>query len=106
MNTATEYNYAQQSRQPDWFDPNNALHVSATSGSSPFNEWYAFESRRQAVADLSGAANQSYVDNFVELDGEIYHTDDVDFDEFGNSAIRPSARPADLAEIVRAQSRF
>jgi hypothetical protein len=42
--------YASQSNKPDWYRSDDTkLYHSATSGSSPFNEWYEFDDRAEAL---------------------------------------------------------
>ena len=107
--------YAQQSTKPDWFQSDESkLYESATSGSSPFNEWYEFDDRADAF-DLIGKAfdSQSFLDRFTpHTDGEIY-----DFDQFTPESVetaddsdgyvlKDDAKPATLAEIIDAESPF
>ena len=56
--------YASQSNKPDWYRSDDTkLYYSATSGSSPFNEWYEFDDRSDAL-DLAAKSfdSQSVVD--------------------------------------------
>ena len=86
--------YASQSNKPDWYRSDDTkLYYSATSGSSPFNEWYEFDDRSDAL-DLAAKSfdSQSVVDRFYFNEGELYvhETDEV----------------ADLQEVIDAESRF
>lgn len=48
--TYPNFKYAQQAAKPLWFNEHpDWLYASATSGNSPFNEWYGFQSRQAAL---------------------------------------------------------
>lgn len=87
--------YASQSNKPDWYRSDDTkLYYSATSGSSPFNEWYEFDDRADAL-DLVAKSfdSQSVVDRFHFNEGELYVREtDVEV--------------ADLQEVIDAESRF
>lgn len=97
--------YVMQPEKPEWYESNpDKLYYSATSGSHPRNEWYGFDSRQEALDFISEAfISQSYHDNFEWLDGEIYHQ----FDMWA-TAEKPwkNVSPADLSEVIRAESIF
>lgn len=106
MSKYTEYEYAQQSSKPEWFGTFE-INLSAQSGSSPFNEWYGFKSREDAVAVLSENNSQSFIDQFEVVSGEIYDTDSTEWcDDKEEMILAIDAKPADLNDVVRAQSRF
>ena len=46
--------YSQQSSAPKWFQSDESkIYESATMGSSPFNEWYEFDDRKDAIIALA-----------------------------------------------------
>lgn len=115
--------YCQQSTAPKWFEEleneGEAITISVTSGSSPFNEWYAFKDRAQAVDFISDCfRSQSFTDGFELAQGEIYDSeelhallseqfgDDHDFSEVIDDADLSSLDPADLRAACEAESRF
>ena len=113
------FKYASQSHAPSWFDPAEPLHVSATSGSSPFNEWYAFNSYEDAYHVIAGFSSQSFIDDFVQVDDEqeFYHHDDVTSEEVFKRGFpvdgyvtthkpKEGASPACLQSLIDAESRF
>ena len=75
-------------------------------GSSPFNEWYEFDDRKEAIDFLAGGRCQSFVDYFEVVGGEVYNAGDVEWGEFGDPTVDDGAKPASLSSIVSAQSRF
>jgi hypothetical protein len=87
--------YAKKAYQPDWYRSDDAkIYYSATSGSSPFNEWYEFDDRSDAL-DLIGKAfnSQSFHDGFYFQNDELYvHGTDEEL--------------ADLQDVIDAESRF
>ena len=105
-----EYNYAKQAHAPDWYDRTNYLHVCATSGTSPFNEWYAFQSEQDAHDIACGFNSQSFIDAFV-LVGEgstakFYHMEDVTMDDDCEATANPGTTPACLQSMGDAESAF
>ena len=106
--------YKQSATAPEWFKSDNLkLYASATSGSSPSNEWYEFDDRCEAIWD-SGMTfkSESFMDGFCWFEGEIY-----DFDQFTPESMQAADDPegyvlkegaevASLDEIVQAESRF
>ena len=99
-----EFNYAKQAYAPDWYDRHNPLHVAATSGTSPFNEWYAFQSEQDAH-DIAGSfKSQSFLDEFVNIKGRFYHTEDVMWDR--DDTPLSEKTPACLQSMVDAESAF
>jgi hypothetical protein len=106
--------YSQSATAPEWFQSDDSkIYASATSGSSPFNSWYEFDDRSDAL-DLIGKTfdSQSFVDRFCWFAGEIYDyeqftpesldtADDVD-----GYVLKDDSEVADLGEIVEAESRF
>ena len=87
--------HANQAEQPDWYRSDDTkIYYSATSGSSPFNEWYEFDDRSDAL-DLIAKAfqSQSFVDCFYFSKDELYvHGTDEEL--------------ADLQDVINAESRF
>lgn len=107
-----EYNflYARQASKPEWYDEAAKIGIAAcaTSGSSPFNEWYAFKDRAAVLNHVGKLFNsQSFVDGFEWAGSEIYRRDDLVFNEDSEEYSAPeNAKPADLSEMVQAESRF
>ena len=97
--------YERQARKPDWYRSDDTkLYYSATSGESPFNEWYEFDDRAEAVEHF---ADEIKIESFCWLGGEIFHTEDLTYDETSEGFIgREKAQPADLADVVQSVSRF
>lgn len=97
--------YEKQPNKPDWYRSNDTkLYSSATSGSSPFNEWYEFDDRAEAVEHF---ADQIQIDNFCWIGGEIFHNEDLEYDEVIEGFVRiKGAQPADLDAIAQSVSRF
>lgn len=97
--------YASQSYKPDWYRSDDTkLYYSATSGSSPFNEWYEFDDRAEAIELF---ADEIRPEKFCWLGGEIFHMEDLDYDEVTEGFVRSKgAQPADLADVVQSVSRF
>lgn len=115
--------YCQQSTAPKWFEEleneGEAITISVTSGSSPFNEWYAFKDRAQAVDFISDCfRSQSVTDGFEFAQGEIYDSEEVyalldaqfgegyDYSDVIDDADLSSLTPADLRAVCEAESRF
>jgi hypothetical protein len=100
--------YSQQSSAPEWFQSDKTkIYESATMGSSPFNEWYEFDDRKDAIDCLAAGNNQSFVDDFEVVGDEIYRNDDLEWNEDADSlTVTKGAKPASLSSIVSAQSRF
>ena len=87
--------YASQPNKPDWYRSDDTkLYYSATSGSSPFNEWYEFDDRSDAL-DLVAKSfdSQSVGDFFYFNEGELY-------------VRKTDVEVADLQEVIDAESRF
>ena len=106
--------YSKSATAPEWFRSDDSkIYASATSGSSPFNEWYEFDDRDDALDHIGKTFHsQSFVDRFSLFDGEIY-----DYDQFTTESIetaddldgyvlKDDAEVADLGEMVEAESRF
>ena len=104
------FNYARQSHAPDWYERTNYLHVCATSGTSPFNEWYAFQSEQEAHDLACSFKSQSFIDEFVlvgeGLTSKFYHVADVTFDDDCEATANPGTTPACLQSMVDAESAF
>lgn len=97
--------YERQPNKPDWYRSDDTkLYHAATSGSSPFNEWYEFDDRAEAVERF---ADEIKLEEFCWLGGEIFRTEDLTYDEISEGFIgREKAKPADLDEVVQSVSRF
>ena len=99
--------YSQQSNAPEWFKSDDSkIYHSATSGTSPSNEWYEFDDRDDAL-DLINKAfhSQSFIDRFTEWNGEYYYTDEIIWD--GDSPRNlVCCNKADLADMIQAESPF
>lgn len=108
--------YARQATAPEWFElaqKEGYITACATSGTSPFNEWYAFKDRAQAIRMIDMQFNsQTLVDNFVKIGDEYYDYDQIDpksmetADDAEDFALIEGAKPADLQSMVWAESRF
>jgi len=84
MKTTTKtMKYAQQANKPAWYQSNDSkLYFAATSGSSPFNEWYEFDDEKDAIKFISiHHMSLSYLDNMIIHDGALYHLDDTIIDD-------------------------
>ena len=112
-------NYKQQANEPAWFNENeDHFYHAVTSGSSPFNEWYEFESEEAALDFALTFESQSVIDHFcrVTTDGKDkwYHNADVgigsnpyaSFDEEEGYAAQQGSEPASFADLAQAESRF
>lgn len=97
--------YERQSSKPEWYDSNSAkTYTKVTFGSSPFNEWYEFENRSEAIEHF---ADQINIDHFHWLGGEIFHIEDLFYDEVSEGFMyKKRPIPADLGEIAQSVSRF
>ena len=114
-----EYNYTQQATKPEWFG-SQEINASAESGSSPFNEWYGFNSnngrstRQSALETIRETfSSQTFTDNFISIGFEIYHVDDTREITGGRKTTEEpefepvhDAIPATIAELIFAESRF
>lgn len=105
-------NYNQQANQPSWFNENeDYFYHSVTSGSSPFNEWYAFTSEEDALKFALVFESQSVIDHFsrVTVEGKErwYRNDDENGGNVGCVPIDAyENRPASFADLAQAESRF
>lgn len=97
--------YERKARKPDWYRSDDTkLYYSATSGSSPFNEWYEFDDKAEAIEHF---ADQTETDQFCWIGGEIFHTEDLTYDEISEGFIgREKAEPAAIDDLVQSVSRF
>ncbi len=112
--------YAKQESAPEWFRADDSkIYESATSGSSPFNEWYEFDDRADALELISKCFDsQSFVDRFQDAQGEFYESEELhgllveqfgqdhDFDEVVDLADLSGLLPSNLGEMIEAESRF
>lgn len=121
---ADGYVYARQASEPWWYtqgdtpsdvaaetnDGNGPSYVSATSGSSPLNEWYAFASEDAGmeffIDRLNGEASDSMKERFAVVGDEIFRAEDCAFDDGGDATPNDDAEPATLQELADADSVF
>lgn len=114
INQNKKMQYSQSATAPDWFQSDDSkIYASATSGSSPFNEWYEFDNRADALDHIAKAFDsQSFVDGFCWFGGEIYDYDQFTpesmetADDIDGYILKDGAEVADLGEMVEAESRF
>tara|TARA_R100001591_G_scaffold111551_1_gene123233 strand:+ start:1017 stop:1349 length:333 start_codon:yes stop_codon:yes gene_type:complete len=109
-----EYEYEQSASPPEWFRTDESrLYFSATSGSSPFNEWYEFKDRADAlkyIAEMFHSA--TFVDHFVWFQGEFYEYDQFKpesietADDIEGYVLKDGAKVADLGDMIEAESPF
>ncbi|OBQ34408.1 MAG: hypothetical protein AN487_18270 [Anabaena sp. CRKS33] len=110
-------NYYRGESAPDWWDiiqdsPGSEIILeSATMGSSPNNEWYAFRDRAAAVTlIISTFDRQAFVDNYTYVDSEFYRTDDLEATKTDDGeivySIPAGVKTASLAEMIACESRF
>ena len=99
--------YKQQATNPDWWNTNSdCIRIAATSGTSPFNEWYQFESREEGLSFIQETFNsQTYIDNFAWIDGEIYDVNDIIWNS-DEPEVKNNAAPAELIDVIKAESKF
>ena len=112
--TMSLLNYKRQATQPTWFNENEShFYHSVTSGSSPSNEWYEFETEDTALAFTVSFESQSVIDHFTLAPTEdgperYFETEDIaDLGDFDLPAsAKEGATPASFAELAQAESRF
>ena len=107
-------NYEQQANEPNWFN-HHASHFyhRVTSGSSPSNEWYEFESEEDALDFALTFESQSVIDHFIRATTEDgrdrwFHDEDIEVmaDGWEPAVAKQDAEPASFAELAQAESRF
>ena len=110
--------YYQGKGGPEWYSilskskESTILLGSATMGSSPNNEWYAFRDRAAAVSHIRNTfERQAFVDNYTYLDetSEYYRTDDLEATETDYEityTVPEGIEPAGLGEMIQCESRF
>lgn len=105
--------YKQSTTPPYWFQSDDTkLYRATTSGSSPFNEWYEFKDREDALKLIATFDSQSFVDRFVWFQGEIYDYDQFTpesmetADDVDGYLLKDDAEVADIGEMIEAESRF
>jgi hypothetical protein len=100
--------YAKQPSAPEWFRSDDSkLYESAQSGSSPFNEWYEFDDREDALDLIAKTfSSQSFIDRFVWFDGDLYEIVQIDAEGSDDFKLIDGAVVAGLGEMVEAESRF
>jgi len=112
---ANDSMYAQQAKAPAWYETLSKANwetACAVSGSSPFNEWYAWKDRKTAIAYIGEHfTSQSFIDGFQWINGEFYAEGDYSLNdpEDGSDLVftpNPGATPASLQEMVQAESQF
>ena len=108
-----DFKYYQGPYQPDWFDNADPYHYAITRGTSPFNEWYAFEHDDDVHELAHSFTSQTFIDDFVFLENENkwYDIDDVnehlnDDDCSFSFTPKPGTSPADERSMLEAESRF
>ena len=113
MTNTIDFRYYQGPYQPDWFDSADPYHYDITSGTSPFNEWYAFGHDDDVHELAHSFTSQTFIDDFVFLEDENkwYDIDDVNEhindDECSFSFTpKPKTSPADARAMLEAESRF
>ena len=101
-------NYKQQSSQPEWYNQNpDSIYLSATSGNSPFNEWYEFENREEAIRFINERFHsQAFHDKFVSYEGDYYDLEDCDHNDNEDFCPRKDSHAVDLNDIIHAESKF
>ena len=98
--------YKKQSQQPEWYNSDaSKIYASSTFGAHPFNEWYEFDDRHDALDMINLFESQRFVDNFTHHHGEYYLTEEIiwDGDSIQNLV---NLTPADLSEMIAAESNF
>jgi hypothetical protein len=104
------FQYSQSAYEPDFYQVAKSagwLTASVTSGTSPFNEWYAFATRSAAVDFISANfKSQTFLDNYAFVDGEIYDYDSTESNDDCEITVKAGSKPADLTDIITAESRF
>lgn len=99
------YNYSQQSGMPLWYG-SHLVNFCATSGSSPFNEWFGFDFEFEAYAYFRGLLHHSSSENFVVIGLRIYYADDVYLGLGGGLFPRSGSVRPSLTELAFEFSRF
>tara|TARA_Y100000114_G_scaffold104075_1_gene97251 strand:+ start:559 stop:894 length:336 start_codon:yes stop_codon:yes gene_type:complete len=106
-------NYARQSHQPEWFEENwDHFYHAVTSGSSPFNQWYEFESEEDALEFALRFESQSVIDHFevaaFDSKDRWFHREDIAVmaDGWDPAIAKKDARPAAFADLAQAESPF
>ena len=109
----TERAYSRGAHKPAWFDNHKGLTFKCVSGSSPNNEWYAFQNEQEAQEMLiqHGGSHQTYIDQFVAIHhGEgwtHYHVEDCTWNEDTEEYdVKEGAEPASLQDVFWSQSAF
>ena len=103
-------NYERQASEPEWFNKNeDHFYHAVTSGSSPSNEWYEFESEEDALEFALTFESQSVIDHFTRAttkDGchRWFHNEDVS--SFDCYTVKKGAAPASFADLAQAESPF
>lgn len=106
--------YKSQSAAPDWFQSDDSkIYASATMGSSSFNEFYEFDSRKEALDFISKTfSSRSFDEAFCWFEGEIYELDQFTpesvetADDIDGYTLKEGAEVATISEMVQAESRF
>lgn len=98
--------YARQPHKPSWFQSDaSKIYESATSGTSPFNEWYEFEDRAEAIELFTKEIDSHH--DFLWIGSEIFRFEDLAYDEDEDVYIlAQGTQPAPLSEIAHSFSRF
>lgn len=109
----TPFKYHRGANAPEWFDKSDPYHYDITSGSSPFNEWYAFENDEDVHELAHSFESQSFIDGFIFVVSEniYYHFDDVvghlnDDKCSYHYTPKEGTSPADARSMLEAESPF
>tara|TARA_B100001057_G_C22851661_1_gene951191 strand:- start:248 stop:532 length:285 start_codon:yes stop_codon:yes gene_type:complete len=94
MTNTIDFKYHQGPYAPDWFDSCDPYHYDITSGTSPFNEWYAFGHDDDVYKLAHSFTSQTFIDEFVFLEDKKawYYSNDMTL--------------ADARAMLEAESRF
>jgi len=107
-------NYKQQAHKPSWYESDDSkIYHKVTSGSSPFNEWYEFDNRKDALDHVALCFySDSFWQRFSFHNGEIYDDYQFTFESINSAAsgddwiLKLDAKPACIQEMIEAESRF
>jgi len=104
----SHYKYHRGANAPEWFDKSDPYHYDITSGSSPFNEWYAFENDEDVHGLAHSFESQSFIDGFVFIKSEnsFYHLEDAMTYSIDQFKPKKDTLPADARSMLEAESPF
>ena len=99
--------YAKQSLAPEFFDNSNPLHVNAIAGTSPYNEWYAFESHEDAIETIANFNSLSFFNEMTIFQGDLHFIEDLELDEnYNPTGVKNPQFKNDFKAAVVMESRF